>query len=87
MSATHPASPHSLAAARERDRLERRVRRATVAIASLRQLENKDRRQPGGHRHLRRAIADFEAQVEAMTARLRDLAPGDESANGQRRGG
>jgi len=76
MSTTLPASPQTLAAALERDRLERRVRRTTVAIASLRQLESGDRRRPGGPKHLRRAIADFEAQVEAMTARLRDLAPG-----------
>jgi hypothetical protein len=59
----------------ERDRLEYRVRRVTVAIAVLRQLA-------GAHRgkrvappvHLGHAIADFEAQIESMTARLHDLA-------------
>jgi hypothetical protein len=46
----------------------------TVAIAVLRQLESENRRERGApRRHLGQAIADFEAQVEAMQTRLRDL--------------
>jgi hypothetical protein len=67
-------SAHTLGAELERDRLERRVRRVTVAVAVL-------RGRVAGHRpeldtpprHLLGAIADFEAQIEALSARLRDL--------------
>jgi hypothetical protein len=46
----------------------------TVAIGVLRQRESESRRErPARHRHLGQAIADFEAQIEAMNARLRDL--------------
>jgi hypothetical protein len=59
----------------ERDRLEYRVRRVTVAIVVLRQLAGEHRARRGGPpAHVRRAIADFEAQIEAMNARLHDLA-------------
>jgi hypothetical protein len=58
----------------ERDRLEHRVGRATVAIAVLRRIAGEHRRELGAPpRHLRHAIADFEAQIEAMNARLRDI--------------
>jgi hypothetical protein len=74
MSATPPTSTHTLGAELERDRLERRVRRMTVAIGGLRRRESENRREPGAsQRHLGQAIADFEAQVEAMKTRLRDL--------------
>jgi hypothetical protein len=67
-------SPHTLGEALERDRLERRVRRVTVAVAVLRGLVTGYRPERGTPpRHLLRAIADFEAQIEALSARLRDL--------------
>jgi hypothetical protein len=67
-------SPHTLGAALERDRLEHRVNRVAVVIAALRQHETDHRRQLAEPpRHIRRAIADFEAQIAAMNARLRDL--------------
>jgi hypothetical protein len=67
-------SPHTLGEALERDRLERRVRRVTVAVAVLRERVSGHRPElgpPPGH--LLQAIADFEAQLEALSARLRDL--------------
>jgi hypothetical protein len=76
------SSAQSLGAELERDRLERRVARVTIAIAALRERERErererqHRREPGAPpKHVRLAIADFEAQMEAMTTRLRDLAP------------
>jgi hypothetical protein len=68
-----PASvTHTLGAALERDRLERRVGRMTVAIGVLRERES--RGEPGAHRrHLGAVIADFEAQIAAMKTRVRDL--------------
>jgi hypothetical protein len=67
-------SPHTLGEALERDRLERRVRRVTVAVAVLRERLREHRLQLAAPpRHLLRAIADFEAQSEALSARLRDL--------------
>jgi hypothetical protein len=77
MSATRPSFTRSIGADLERDRLERRVTRVTVAIAALR--ERASEHQPGlgaPPRHLRQAIADFEAQIESMNARLRELASG-----------
>jgi hypothetical protein len=74
MSATSPASSRTLGAELERDRLECRVRRMTVAIDVLRQRERENRRGGGARqRHLGRAIADFEAQIQAMNTRLSDL--------------
>jgi GAF domain-containing protein len=69
-----PIATHTLGAELERDRLERRVRRMTVAIGVLRQRASQNRREPGApQRHLTQAISDFEAQIEAMDTRLRDL--------------
>jgi hypothetical protein len=68
----------------ERDRLELRVRRATVALAALHQRASEHGRAERPARHLRQAIVDFEAQVEAMNARLRDLAPERSSNRAQR---
>jgi hypothetical protein len=74
MSATSPTSTHTLGAELERDRLECRVRRMTVAIGVLRQRERENRPRPGApRRHLGQVIADFEAQIQAMNTRLRDL--------------
>jgi hypothetical protein len=46
----------------------------TLAIGVLRQRASKNRRERGApQRHLGQVIADFEAQIEAMKTRLRDL--------------
>jgi hypothetical protein len=63
-----------LGATLERDRLEHRVSRVTVAIAVLRRLGNDHRREPPTH--IRQTIADFEAETAAMKARLHELAHG-----------
>jgi len=76
-SATRPSFTRSLGADLECDRLERRVTRVTVAIAALRERASERRPELGAPpRHLRQAIADFEAQIEAMNDRLRELASG-----------
>jgi hypothetical protein len=77
MSVTRGNFTPSLGAALERDRLERRVRRATVAVAALRATTSMGRHREGAAappRQLRYAIADFEAQIDTMNARLSDLA-------------
>jgi len=85
MSATEIASTHTLGADLERDRLERRVRRMTFALAALRQRATEYRRELGGPpRALRHAIADFEEQIEAMNARLQFLDPERKAINAQR---
>jgi hypothetical protein len=67
-------SPHTLGEALECDRLERRARRVTVAVTVLRERVSRRRPAPGTPpQHLLHAIADFEAQIEALNARLRDL--------------
>ena len=78
----------SLGAELERDRLERRVRRMTLAIASLRKCATEHRRERGAPpRHLRQAIADFEAQIDTMNARLQELGSERLSIQIQRRSG
>lgn len=70
----HSTSTRTLGALLERDRLEYRLTRATFAIVALRERESEHRRRLGrSPKHLRHAIADFEAQVEAMNGRLQDL--------------
>jgi hypothetical protein len=60
----------------------------TFAMASLRKRANEHRRERGGPpRHLRHSIADFEAQIDAIEARLQDLAPERMSLQIQRRSG
>jgi len=60
----------------ERDRLEHRIRRVTVAITALHQRASEHRAELGTiPRQLGQAIADFEAQIAAINARLRDLTP------------
>jgi len=72
-------STSTLGAELERDRLEHRVNRIAVAITVLRERAREDRPKLGGAPvHIRQAIADFEAQLAAMNARLGDLAHGDE---------
>jgi hypothetical protein len=68
---------YTLGAALERDRLEHRVSRVTLAIAVLRRFGNEHRGEPP--RHIRQTIADFEAQTAAMKARLQQLAHDGES--------
>jgi len=75
MSARRLTSTHTLGAELERERLEHRVGRVTVAIAALRQRASEHQRElVEPPTHIRQAIADFEAQLVAMYARLRDLA-------------
>lgn len=76
MGQARTTSTHTLGAELERDRLEHRMSRAEIAIAALRQRETEQRRELAERppRHIRRAIADFEAQIAAMRARLQDLA-------------
>ena len=65
----------TLGATLERDRLEHRAGRITVAVAALRQLAGEHRRELGGAPiHVRQTIADFEAQLAALNSRLRALA-------------
>jgi hypothetical protein len=66
----------SLGAQLERDRIERRIRRASVAILVLRQRAIEHRRRLGATSpYVLKTIADFEAEIEALDARLRDLTP------------
>jgi hypothetical protein len=75
VSATSTTSAYTLGAELEHDRLASRVSRMTLAIDVLRQREREDRRGLGApHRHLGQVIADFEAQIQTMNARLRVLA-------------
>ena len=74
MSVALPTSTLTLGAVLERDRLERRARRIAVAIGVLRLRESEHRREPGAaERRLGQVIADFEAQIEAINRRLREL--------------
>jgi hypothetical protein len=61
----------AIGATLERDRLERRVSWVTVVVESLRRrVSEHGRAEP---RRVRQAIADLEAQLAVMNARLRDL--------------
>ena len=74
MNATQRTPTRSLGAELERDRLERRARRVTVAIASLHLLASESGRELGAiPRHLHQTLVDFEAQIDAMNGRLREL--------------
>jgi hypothetical protein len=76
MSDTEPTASRTLGGELERDRLTRRIRRTTVAIAALRERLGAHRRELGvAPAHIRQAITDFEARLEEMNARLVDLAP------------
>jgi hypothetical protein len=62
---------------REQYRLERRVRRMTVTLEWLHQYADDRQIEPVVHtKYIRQAINDFERQIEAMNARLRELALG-----------
>lgn len=84
MSNTRSNSIPTLGSELERDRLEHRVERATIALATLRQRLSEHGRAGQPPRHLRQAIVDFEEQVAAMNARLRDLGPERSSTPVQR---
>ncbi len=74
MSAAQHKPTRSLGAELERARLERRATRMTFAVGSLRQRANERERNLGpSPRHLQQIIVDFEAQIEAMNARLGQL--------------
>jgi GAF domain-containing protein len=84
---TRPASTETLGAELERDRLERRIRRVAIALSALQGRASEHGRELGAPpRHLRQAIADFEAQIQQMNARLRELAP-ERPATGVQRWG
>jgi hypothetical protein len=70
MIATQPHPTQSIGAELERDRLKGRSRRMTVLIDSLRLHAGES---GASRRHLRHVIADLEAQIEAIDARLQDL--------------
>jgi hypothetical protein len=74
---TPPTFTLTLGAELERVRLRRRAERMTIVVAWLRQDAGKQRREPGAPRHVRRVIADFEAEIQAINVRLGDLAPDD----------
>ena len=80
MSATDLGATSTIGAELERDRLERRARRVTLVIAALRQ-QASERSRPVGvaPSQLLHVIADLEAEVEAINARLLDLSPAGES--------
>ncbi|HWD84977.1 MAG TPA: hypothetical protein VG321_04445 [Solirubrobacteraceae bacterium] len=66
--------PPTLGEALECDRLERRARRVTVAVAVLRERVRRHRPElDTPPQQLLNAIADFEAQIEVLNGRLRDL--------------
>jgi hypothetical protein len=77
VSQARSTSTQTLGATLERDRLEHRVSRIAVAVAALRRraTEHPRETQPAPQ-HIGRAIVDFEAQMAALNARLRDLRPG-----------
>jgi hypothetical protein len=66
----------TLGAELERDRLAQRARRITAVIAALRRPAGEGRATHSGDRHIFQAIAEFEAELAAIDARLSDLAAG-----------
>jgi hypothetical protein len=58
----------------DRIRLKRRIREKRVAVAWMRQYMREEREPSVAPSYVRRAIADFEKQIEAMNARLLHLA-------------
>src|ERR1700685_1590923 len=68
----------TLGAALERDRLERRARLLTLAVAELRSRATYQRRTLGApSRHITLAIRDFEAQATEVNDRLERIARDD----------
>jgi hypothetical protein len=75
MTANRPTSTPTLGAVLERDRLEHRLGRLGLAVAALRRRARAHRRgRDEPPRHIRQAIADFEAEILAMKAQLRGAA-------------
>ena len=76
MSQDGPSPTPTLAMTLERDRLEYRVSRVAAAVLSLRRRAGEHRRGLGAPPpRLRGAIADLEAQIASMQARLYELSP------------
>jgi hypothetical protein len=75
VNATPPRGPHTSGAELTSFRLKRRIRETTVTIAWMRQYMREEREPRVAPRYLRQAIADFEAQLETLNARLRHLTP------------
>jgi hypothetical protein len=75
VSTTRPRSTHSLGSGLDSIRLKRRIREKTVAIAWMRRYLREEPEPRVAPRYLRRAIADFEAQLETMNVQLRHLTP------------
>jgi hypothetical protein len=71
---TEATSTRTLSDLLESDRLESRIRRATAAATALRVIDEVEPARRGHSlRYLRVAIADFDAHINSMNARLRDL--------------
>ena len=71
MRATRTGFAQTLGTTLERDRLERRVRWMTVVVESLRRRASENGRE--APRRVRQTIADLEAQIAAINARLLHL--------------
>jgi hypothetical protein len=63
-----PTSTHTLGAELERDRLERRVRRMTVAIRVLRHRESENRREPATEQAVANDAATSDADSDRAIA-------------------
>jgi hypothetical protein len=75
----------ALGANQERDRLTWRARRVTAVIAALKQQAGEQQATAQGTgRHMHQAIREFEAEVAAIDARLRDLKTGANPAGSPR---
>ena len=80
MSQARPTTTPTLGMTLERDRLEHRVSRVAAAVTSLRRRAGDHRPKLGGPPpRMREAIADLEAQIASMQARLHELSPDDGS--------
>jgi hypothetical protein len=73
-SITRPRPAYSVGAELDSMRLKRRIREKSVAIAWMREYLREEQAPRVAPRYLQRAIADFEAQLDTMNARLRHLA-------------
>jgi hypothetical protein len=73
VSTTRPRTTHGLGPELDSLRLKRRIREKTVAIAWMHQYLREEPTPRVASRYLRRAIADFEAQLDTMNARLLHL--------------
>ena len=73
----HEMPDVTLGADLERDRVTQRAHRVRAVIAALQRLAGRgDAAAQTGNRHLLRAIAEFEAELAGIDARLSDLGRG-----------